>query len=348
MKGIFLLIFSIFLFAGCKEKQTESSQNWESISQNVKYQESEKAYSIKSGSFNYDFPKKDLPFEKAILLNASLVGYFAELNLEDKIIGISSPEYVYSAKIRRAVAAGKIQNVGKEQKYDVEKIIALSPDVIFTNHIASFGNMYSMIEKSGIQIVFLDEYLEQNPLEKSSYLLLFGKLFDVEKQAVNRYNTIVNHYNQLKKLAQTSENRPVVLANEMYGNQWFLPGGKTAFARFIKDANAMYVNADNLDSKAVPMSFEEVFTRSVNAQFWVNVGNHKQKKELLQINPNYSKMNVYQNGQLFTVSGREKEKSNDFFESGVVRADLVLKDYIKIFHPNLLPDYKLTYLKPLN
>jgi iron complex transport system substrate-binding protein len=30
-------------------------------------------------------------------------------------------------------------------------------------------------------------------------------------------------------------------------------------------------------------------------------------------------------------------KANDFFESGVVRADLILKDYIKIFHPELLP-----------
>jgi hypothetical protein len=28
---------------------------------------------------------------------------------------------------------------------------------------------------------------------------------------------------------------------------------------------------------------------------------------------------------------KEKEKANDFFESGVVSADLILKDYIKIF-----------------
>lgn len=348
MKGIFFIIFSIFVFIGCKEKISEFKQNWQSISQNVKYQESDKIYSLKSDSFTYNFPKNELPFKKVILLNASLVGYFTELGLEDKIIGISSPEYVYSPKIRQAMTSGKIQNIGNEQKYDVEKIIALKPEVIFTNHVASFENTYALIEKSGIKIIFLNEYLEHNPLEKSSYLLLFGKLFGVEELAKNRYDSIVNNYNQLKKLAQTSENRPKVLANEMYGNQWFLPGGKTAFARFINDANAEYINANNSDTKAVPMSFEEVFTKAKDAKFWVNVGNHKEKKELLQINPNYSKMNVYQNGQLFTVSGRENGSSNDYFESGVVRADLVLKDYVKIFHPQLLPDYKLTYLKPLN
>ena len=44
---------------------------------------------------------------------------------------------------------------------------------------------------------------------------------------------------------------------------------------------------------------------------------------------------------------KEKLKANDFFESGVVRADLILKDYIKIFHPELLPNYHLTYMKEL-
>ena len=115
----------------------------------------------------------------------------------------------------------------------------------------------------------------------------------------------------------------------------------------IADANAKYINAENSDSKAVLLSFEEVFAKSQNAEFWVNVGNHQFKKELLQINPNYTKMNVYHHGKLYTVSGREKGSANDFFESGVVRSDLILKDYIKIFHPELLPDYNLTYLKPL-
>ena len=282
-----------------------------------------------------------------MLLNASLVGYFTELSLEDKIIGISSPEYVYSEKIHSLISEGKIQNIGNEQKYDIEKIIALKPDAVFTNYIASFDNTYDLIRKNGIEIIFLDEYLEQNPLEKSKYLMVFGRLLGPEEASVVRFNEIQSSYDSLKALAQKGQYKPVVLANEMYGNQWFLPGGKTNLATLIADANAKYINAENSDSKAVPLSFEEVFAKSQNAEFWVNVGNHQFKKELLQINPNYTKMNVYHHGKLYTVSGREKGSANDFFESGVVRSDLILKDYIKIFHPELLPDYNLTYLKPL-
>ena len=138
------------------------------------------------------------------------------------------------------------------------------------------------------------------------------------------------------------------MTNEIYGNQWFVAGGNSQIAHFIKDANAQYIFGDNSESKSTPKSFEEVFSRAENAEFWVNVGNHKNKKDLLQINPNYAKMKVYQKGDIYTIAGREKGSANDYFESGVVRADLVLKDYIKIFHPEIFPKDSLLYMKKLN
>lgn len=347
MKRTFFAFLFLFLLLSCKKETENLPVKWERISDRVQFQPYPDGFKLKSGKFEYNISSFKLPFKKVILLNASLVGYFTELGLQERIIGISSPEYVYSEKIHHLISEGKIHNIGNEQKYNVEKIIALKPEVIFTNYIASFDNTYDLIRKNGIEIIFLDEYLEQNPLDKSKYLIVFGKLLGKEKEAEHRFKEIQKSYDSLKILVQKANHKPVVLANEMYGNQWFLPGGKTNLATLISDANAAYVNAQNSDSKAVPLSFEEVFAKSQNAEFWVNVGNHQFKKELLQINPNYAKMNVFNNGKLYTVSGKEKAKSNDFFESGVVRADLILKDYIKIFHPELLPNYNLTYLKPL-
>ena len=56
-------------------------------------------------------------------------------------------------------------------------------------------------------------------------------------------------------------------------------------------------------------------------------------------------MNVYNSGGIYTIAGKEKEQANDYFESGVVRADLVLKDYIKIFHPKIFTKDSLVYMK---
>ncbi|WP_294230877.1 ABC transporter substrate-binding protein [Chryseobacterium sp. sg2396] len=318
-----------------------------SVSSLLQYRENQGELHIKSGNFTYDIKKNQVPFKKIILLNASMAGYIGELHAENLLIGISSPEYIYSERIQSLLKQGKIQNVGSDQKYDIEKIISLKPDVIFTNHIASFDNTYQLLENNGIRVVFLDEYMEQKPLQKTAYLKLFGKLLGKDKEAERMYENVEKNYADLKQLALKAKEKPMVLANEMYGDVWYLPGGKTSTANFISDANADYILKNNTEEKAVTMSFEEVFAKSGTVQYWINVGNHTSRKEMLSMNPFYRKLNVFNKGKIYVITGKERGQANDFFESGVVRSDLVLKDYIKIFHPELLPGYQLTYMKEL-
>jgi iron complex transport system substrate-binding protein len=39
------------------------------------------------------------------------------------------------------------------------------------------------LKNNGIQVIFLDEYMEQQPLQKTAYIKLFGKLLGKEKEA---------------------------------------------------------------------------------------------------------------------------------------------------------------------
>lgn len=347
MKLRILLLFASCVLISCKREQKVSSDEWNHISNRVQIKEQHDVLSLKSGNFTYDFNAERLPFKKIILLNASMAGYISGLNAENLLIGVSSPEYIYSEEIQKRLKEGKIQNVGSEQKYNVEKIISLKPDVIFTNYVASFDNTYQLLKNNGIQVIFLDEYLEQKPLEKTAYLKLFGKLLGKDQEAEKEYQEIEKNYNDLKQLALQSKEKPLVLANEMYGDIWYLPGGKTSVSHFISDANAEYILKNNNEEKAVTMSFEEVFVKSPDVKYWINAGNHTSKKEMLATNPFYNRLKVFNQGKIFVITGKEKGQANDFFEGGVVRADLVLKDYIKIFHPELLPDYQLTYMKEL-
>jgi iron complex transport system substrate-binding protein len=347
MKPRIFLIFAICALISCKRDPKISSSQLISISEYVQYNEDGNILKLKSGNFTYNFKKNQIPFKKVVLLNASMAGYIAELGAEDLIIGVSSPEYIFSEKIQKKIKDGSIKNVGNEQKYDIEKILSLRPDAIFTNHIASFDNTYELLKNNGIQVIFLDDYKEQKPLEKTAYLKLFGKLFGMDKKADAQYAEIEKNYNELKQLALKSKEKPLILANEMYGDVWYLPGGKTSVANYISDANAQYILKNNADEKAVAMSFEEVFSNSKGVKYWVNAGSHTSKKDMLNMNPFYGKLDVFNKGHVYGIAGREREKANDFFESGIVRADWVLKDYIKIFHPELLPNYQLTYMKEL-
>ncbi len=345
MKKIFFIILCFFFVFSCKKENYQLKTDEIFISKNVRFQENGDFLTLKSGKFTYKIPHSKLPYKKIMLLNASLVGYITELGAEEKIIGVASPEYIFSDKIHQLINENKIQNIGNEQKYDVEKILAYHPDAIFTNYVASFENTYDVLKKNGIEIIFLDEYLEEKPLEKVAYIKVFGKLLGMDKSAALIYSEIESNYHKFKDLALKSPVKPKVLTNEMYGNQWFVAGGRTQIAHFIQDAHAEYIFGDNKETISTPKSSEEVFVKAKNADFWVNVGNHKDKKELLAINPNYAKMNVYNSGGIYTIAGKEKEQANDYFESGVVRADLVLKDYIKIFHPEIFTKDSLVYMK---
>lgn len=348
MKALFFSSSLLFLLFSCKKTEQNIAKEEVVISQNVHFKEDNNNLSLTSGKFNIALKKSLLPLKKVIFLNSSLIGYMTELGLEDKIIGISNPEYVYSDKIHQLIKAGKIQNVGSEQKYDVEKIISLKPDAVFTNYIASFENTYELLKKNGITIIFLDEYLERKPLEKSAYLKLYGKLFGIEKKSDSLYTLIERNYNQLKAEASRSTDKPGVICNEMYGNQWFVPGGNSFAAQYFKDANASYPWMSLPNENSVPLSFEEVFAKSSKATYWVNVGEYKKKSELLAFNPVYAKLHPFKNGKVYSLYGSVKGKSNDYFASGVVRADKVLHDYINIFHPHLLKDSALVYMKELN
>ena len=103
---------------------------------------------------------------------------------------------------QQLIEKNKIQNVGSDQKYDIEKILELKPDVIFTNYIETFENTYKILQNNGIKIIFLDEYLEEMPLDKAAYLKLFGKLLGEEKRAEEIYTKIKNDYESIKQKAE--------------------------------------------------------------------------------------------------------------------------------------------------
>lgn len=348
MKSKILLIFLLCFFFSCKkEKSVSISNDWKPVTNKMGIRGGENFLELASGKHIFKISQQKLPFKRVIFLNSSLLGYPLHLNLEEKIVGIASPEYIFSEKIHRMMKDGRIQNVGNEQKYDVEKIISLKPDAIFTNYIPNFESVYDIIKQNGIELIFLDEYLESTPLEKTAYLKVFGVLMGEEKASEIAFEKIKQDYSQWKKIAEAQSGTPEVLVNEMYGNQWYMAGGKTFVANYLNDAGANYILKNNQEEISVPMTFEEVYEKAKNAKIWVNIGSQTTKKGLLASNPNYSKMSVFQNGKLYNTLGRERGRANDLYESGAVRSDLVLRDYVKIFYPNLVKD-TLVYMKELH
>jgi iron complex transport system substrate-binding protein len=67
---------------------------------------------------------------------------------------------------------------------------------------------------------------------------------------------------------------------------------------------------------------------------------------MLGMNPFYSKLDVFNKGKIYVLQEGKKDRQM-IFRKWRCESRSDIKDYIKIFHPELLPDYQLTYMKEL-
>ena len=68
----------------------------------------------------------------------------------------------------------------------------------------------------------------------------------------------------------------------------------------------------------------------------------------MMLGKRYASFKAFKDANVFTYIKRVTDAGgNDFFETGAVRPDLILKDMIKILHPDLLPEYELYFYQQL-
>ena len=120
-------------------------------------------------------------------------------------------------------------------------------------------------------------------------------------------------------------------------------------AHFLEDAGANYIWKDENKSGSIPLNFEEVYIKAKNADFWVNLFiNINSKKDLLAFDERYNLFKAYKIGNLYNNTKISNTKGySDYWESGMSNPDELLKDFIKIFHPDLLPEHQLKYYKKI-
>lgn len=74
------------------------------------------------------------------------------------------------------------------------------------------------------------------------------------------------------------------------------------------------------------------------------LGNIHTMADFLALNERYGHFDAAKEGRIFIDRKRVNEYGgNDYWESGLYRPDLLLKDLIKITRPELLPDYETSY-----
>jgi len=226
----------------------------------------------------------------------------------------------------------------------------MKPDLTMIYGVGSESSGYvGKIVELGEKMIFNADYLETDPLGKVEWLKLFGALYCREKMADSIYNAEVEAYTSLKLfIAQSIKYKPKVLLGLPFKDTWFISPGNSFISRLVGDAGGEYLWKDTESSVSMPYGLENVYLKAMDADFWLNIGTVRTKKEIPSVDQRLGELPCLGRGNLFNNNNRVSEAGgNDFWEGGTVYPHVILKDIATILHPELFRDNKLFYYRQI-
>jgi cobalamin transport system substrate-binding protein len=368
LKNIILLIVFV-IFVSCK-KETETTLQETAIGTNIslKYakgfsvtnfdaykvikiknpwpnaKESYK-YILSNEKDNGDIPS---PIQKIVVTSTTHIPALELLGVEQTLVGFPGTDYVSSDKTRQRIDTGFVRELGKNEGINTEVLLELKPDLVIGFGVDGVSKTFETIQKANIPVIYNGDWIEASALAKAEWIKFFGALYNKEKQADSIFNTIERNYLEAKKIATSAKSKPTVLSGALHKDVWYLPNGTSTEAQFLKDANVTYLWSETYGKGSLALSFEAVFEKAKDADIWLSPSYYTSMEALEKANQHYTQFKAFQDHKVYSFSNTTGKTGGVlYYELGIARPDLVLKDIIKICHPELLQYYKPFFFKPL-
>ena len=294
-------------------------------------------------------PLVRVPVKRIVCMSTTHIAMIGALERTETIVGISGREYISDVKLGKSIESGLVRDVGAEHSLNYELIVSMNPDVILTYGVTSEVNvMVHRLKDLGIPVILNGDYLENHPLGKLEWLRFVAAFYNEDEMADSLFREIEQKYLNIREKSLNAGSSPTVMTGLPWKGSWYIPGGTSFAAAFIKDAGGSFLWEDAPNHEALPISMEAVYSRASSADIWINCGAAVSMPEIKNTDIRLKEFKPYQTGRVFNNTARLNSKGgNDIWESGVLNPHLILADLVKIFHPEILSDHELVYYEKL-
>ena len=276
-----------------------------------------------------------------VCMSSSYIAMLDALGQVDRIVAVSGINYIANPYI--LAHKDSIKDMGPEMNYEL--LLGLKPDVVLLYGIGDAQTAVTdKLKELAIPYMYVGEYLEESPLGKAEWLVALSELTDSRDKGIDVFREIPKRYQALKDLTASVEQRPTVMFNTPWNDSWVMPSTQSYMVQLVTDAGADYIYKENTSNSSAPIGLETAYGLIQKADYWINVGTASTLDELKNMNPKFADAKsvrdktVYNNNLRITATG-----GNDYWESAVVRPNVVLRDLIHIFHPELVSDSTYYY-----
>ena len=284
------------------------------------------------------------PLARTVCYGSVQCGFMSEFDALFTLVGVCEPQYIHIPYVQENIRNGNIVNLGQAANPDLEKIMLIEPEALFTAPIENLG--YGQTAKLRIPIIECVDYMEPTPLGRAEWIRFLALFFDKKEIADSLFRETVNRYGELVHLTESVARRPTVFAETVYSGIWYQPGGNSYIAQLFRDAGADYLWKEDTNTGSIALTFESVLDKAEKADFWLIKYNNPLDmtyRKLVREYSNYALFDAYQKRNIYICNMGKVP----YFEELPIHPDWILKDIVGIFHSELLPDYQSRYYKKM-
>ncbi|MCV7257983.1 ABC transporter substrate-binding protein [Mycobacterium shimoidei] len=283
-------------------------------------------------------PRITVPVTSMYSASTTQLGMISELQRTDVITGVANTAYVVSPQLRHRVDSGKIVSYAPGQQIDAETVLAARPDVLVAAGIDDPG--YVKLREAGVPVVADAEWLEPTPLGRAEWVKVLAALTGTEKKADELYAKLRDDYHRIARRAADARATEVLLGAMDQGS-WSLPAGDSYPARLVRDAGGRYPWAGDTGTGSLHLSLESVYARAGHAPLWLVGSGWKTIADALAVDSRYRELAAVRDGQVWS-------QTDDYWERGAARPDLVLSDLVAILHPELSANHQFAFYRQVS
>ena len=292
------------------------------------------------------YTKVVVPIKSTICMTALQLSNFTIMDAHDVVRGLTGTKNLFNKDILARVKDGRIVKIGMEGNFDTEMVLAANPDVIFISPFKRGG--YDAILETGITLVPHLGYKELDPLGQAEWIKFVGMFIGKEQEAYDIFAGIEDRYNSLKFKVQSSKFKelPTVTSGEMHYGTWHAVGGKNYLAQVFRDAGGDYVIKDE-ETAGENLEFEKMYALAAQADYWRILNSFEgdfSYEALKASEPRNELFKAFKEHKVVYCN----MKQTPYYEIAPVKPDVLLKDFVAIFHPELVEDdYQPTFYRLL-
>jgi len=292
------------------------------------------------------YVKVRVPISRTICMTSLQLSNFTALDAHDVVKGLTGTKNLFNEDILERVKDGRIVKIGMEGNFDTEMVLAANPQVIFISPSKRGG--YDAIKETGITLIPHLGYQELDPLGQAEWIKFVGLFIGKEREANEVFAGIESRYNSLKARVDSlsSTPKPSVFSGEMHYGNWHAVGGKNYLAQIFRDAGAEYVINDE-ETAGENLEFEKMYALAANADYWRILNSFPDEfsyDALKASEPRNALFKAFKECRVIYCNMRQQP----YYEITPVEPDVLLKDFVAIFHPELVEaDYQPKYYRLL-